>query len=285
MVMMMMMKEKTAEKHLYEKLEKRDVMTDSNPKGKYGEDVNVRNVDNRVDENNAEKPSSQSRRPSMGEPVTKSFGDAAFGNILDKDPGKDKGHEKPEMRAVMVDIIDAVMLNTEYEAGIKVNQGRERNMSEKPETRDVMDDITDAVMLNKEYKAGVKVHRGREFSMHEKPETRDGMFKANPKGNSNENLNMNNVMDKNNAAAPIEDPNLKKQLYEKPEERDVMDDIIAAVMLNMEYEAGFKIKTNPKGKSNENVTVDNVMNVDTAAASIEDLKMCYDNYYQYSIMV
>jgi hypothetical protein len=35
------------------------------------------------------------------------------------------------MRAVMVDIIDAVMLN----------------MYEKPETRDVMDDITDTVML------------------------------------------------------------------------------------------------------------------------------------------
>jgi hypothetical protein len=113
---------------------------------------------NVVDENNAEKLSSQSRRPSMGEPAIKSVGDAASENILD---GKGKGHGKPEMEAVMVDIIDVVMfnteyeadiidaamLNTEYEAEIKVHQGREFNMYEKPETRDVMDDITDAVML------------------------------------------------------------------------------------------------------------------------------------------
>jgi hypothetical protein len=40
----------------------------------------------------AEKLSSQSIRIPMGEPVTKSFGDTAFENILDKDPGKDKVH-------------------------------------------------------------------------------------------------------------------------------------------------------------------------------------------------
>jgi hypothetical protein len=61
------------------------------------------------------------------------------------------------------------------------------------------------VMLNTEYEAGVKVHRGREFNTCEKPETRDGMFKINPKGKSDENVNVNNVMDKNNVAAPIED--------------------------------------------------------------------------------
>jgi hypothetical protein len=61
----------------------------------------------------------------------------------------------------MVDISDAVMLNTEYEADIKVHQGRELNIYEKPETRDVMNDITGAVMLNTEYEAGVKVHLGR----------------------------------------------------------------------------------------------------------------------------
>ena len=102
--------EKTAEKHRYEKSEERDVMTDINPKGKYNEDVNV---DNRVDESNAEKLSSRSRRSSMGEPVIKSFGDAVFETTLDKDPDKGKGHGKPAMRAVMVNIIDVVMLNTE----------------------------------------------------------------------------------------------------------------------------------------------------------------------------
>jgi hypothetical protein len=58
----------------------------------------------------------------MGEPVIKSLGDAALENILDKDPGKDKVHKKPETSTVMVDIIDPVMLN----------------MYEKPEPRDGM---------------------------------------------------------------------------------------------------------------------------------------------------
>jgi hypothetical protein len=100
-------------------------------------------------------------------------------------------YEKPEKKDVMDDIIDAVMLNTEYEAGIKVHQGRELNVYEKPETREVMlktdpkgkykkpeekgvmDDITDAVMLNMEHEAGVRVlsyllqeiHRGRKLNM------------------------------------------------------------------------------------------------------------------------
>jgi hypothetical protein len=95
---------KIAEKHLYEKPEKRDVMTDINPEGKYDEDVNVGNVNNRVDENNAENLSSQSIRTPLGEPVTKSFGDTAFENIHNKDPGKDKVHEKPEKRDVVVEI-------------------------------------------------------------------------------------------------------------------------------------------------------------------------------------
>ena len=51
---------------------------------------------------------------------------------------KNKVHEKPETRAVMVDITDAVVLNTEYEASIKVHQGRELNRYEKPERREMM---------------------------------------------------------------------------------------------------------------------------------------------------
>jgi hypothetical protein len=113
----------------------------------------------------------------------------------------------------MVNIINAVMLNTEHEADIKVHQGMELNMYETSETRDVMDDIIDAVMLNTEYEAGVKVHRGRELNMYEKPETRDGMLKTNPKGKFNENMNLNNVMDKNNATAPIEDLKLYNGYY------------------------------------------------------------------------
>jgi hypothetical protein len=47
-------------------------------------------------------------------------------------------YEKPDMSAVMGDITDAVMLNMEYEASTKVNQGRELNMYEKPEMREMM---------------------------------------------------------------------------------------------------------------------------------------------------
>ena len=85
-----------------------------------------------------EKLTRQSGRPPTGEPVTKSLGGAAFKNIRDKDPGKNKVHEKPEMRAVMGDITDTVVLNTEYEASIKVHQGREPNMDEKLETKEMM---------------------------------------------------------------------------------------------------------------------------------------------------
>jgi hypothetical protein len=46
-------------------------------------------------------------------------------------------------------------------------------------------------------------------------------------------VNGNNAMDENNV--------VKKQLYEKPEKRDVIDNIIDAVMLNTEYEAGIKV--------------------------------------------
>jgi hypothetical protein len=76
----------------------------------YDEDVNVK------DENNAEKHNSQSR-PSMGEPAIKSVGDSASENILDKESGKGKGHGKPGMEAVMVNIsnvVGVVMFNTEY---------------------------------------------------------------------------------------------------------------------------------------------------------------------------
>jgi hypothetical protein len=69
------------------------------------------------DEKNAEILSSQSRT-AMGESAIKSVGDAASKIILDEESGKDKGHRKPGMEAVMVDISDVVMSNTEYKADI-----------------------------------------------------------------------------------------------------------------------------------------------------------------------
>jgi hypothetical protein len=148
-------------------------------------------------------------------PVIKSFGEAAFENILDKDSGKHKVHEKPEMRAVMIDIINAVMLYTEYEAG-------------------------------------VKVHRDSNLNMDEKPGPRDGMLKTNPKGKYDENVNVDNVMEEKPEARELmhDEANVVRKrgnvrqdqvdqlnIYVKPETRAGMVDIFDAVMLNIEYEA------------------------------------------------
>jgi hypothetical protein len=46
--------------------------------------------------------------------------------------------------------------------------------------------IIGAVMLNKEYEAGVKAHQGRKPCMCEKPEMRDVMVGTNPDGRCNE---------------------------------------------------------------------------------------------------
>jgi hypothetical protein len=47
-------------------------------------------------------------------------------------------------------------------------------------------EIMDAVMLNTEYEAGVKVHQGRKLNRYEKPETMEVMLKTNPEGKYDE---------------------------------------------------------------------------------------------------
>jgi hypothetical protein len=93
------------------------------------------------------------------------------------------------------------------------NNAVKQQLCEKSEKRDVMNDIIDAVMLNTEYEADVKVHRGRELNVYEKPEMREMVLKTNPKGKYDENLTVNNVMDENNAAVPIEDRKLYNDNY------------------------------------------------------------------------
>jgi hypothetical protein len=145
------------------------------------------------------------------------------------------------------DIIDKVMLNTEYKADIKIHQGRELDMHEKPETRDVMNNITDVVMLNMEYEAGMV-----------------DIIDA--------------IMLNTEYEADIIDNVKLNTEYEA--------DIIHTVMLNTEYEVGVKdyqgrklimyekletrngmLKTNPKGKYDKNVNVDII---DTAMLNPED---------------
>jgi hypothetical protein len=136
-------------------------------------------------------------------PVIKSLGEAAFENILNKNCGKHRVHEKPGMMAVIVDITDTVMLHMyEYEDDIQVHQGGEINIFKEAKTRmlktnktnpkhknvNVNVDIINAVKFNKEYKADIQVHRDREINMFKEAKTR--MLKTNPKG-------------RNNAAIPI----------------------------------------------------------------------------------
>jgi hypothetical protein len=141
-----------------------------------------------------------------------------------------------------MDIIDAGMSNTECEADIKIQQGRELDMHKKPETRDVMTDITDVIVPITEYEAYIQVHRDREINMlrinpneinmSEVPKMR--MLKKIPKGKYDKNvLTMEyeagiqvhqageinvfeeaekrmlktNLKGKNIVATPIEDPN------------------------------------------------------------------------------
>jgi hypothetical protein len=52
-------------------------------------------------------------------------------------------------------------------------------MYEKPEVRAVMNEVTDAVVSNMEYETSTKVHQGRELNMHGKPEMRKMMMKTN----------------------------------------------------------------------------------------------------------
>jgi hypothetical protein len=152
-------------------------------------------------------------------------------NTLDKDPDKDKGHKKLEKGDVVVHIIAAVRLNTEYEADsintevcIEAYRGRKLNMHEQPETRDEMlktnpkyknmnMDIIDAVMVDKEYQDDIQDHRDREINGFEEPEM--GMFKITPKGKCNK-LNT-----KYEASIKVHQGR-ELNRYEKPEKREMM---------------------------------------------------------------
>jgi hypothetical protein len=89
---------------------------------------------------------------------------------------------------------------------------------------------------------------------------------------------MYNVIDGNNV--------VKKQLYEKPERRDVLIDIIDAGMFNTEYEADiidagmfnteYEADIIDAVMHDEDVT--NVMDKNNAAAPTEELQLYY---YQY----
>jgi hypothetical protein len=148
----------------------------------------------------------------MGEPVIELFGETAFKNTLDKDPGKHKVHEKPEKRDIEVNINPEGKHDEDVNVGNMNNAVRKR-LYKKTEKRDRKDDITDTVLLNTEYEAGIKTHQGRELSTYEKPDMRNAMLKTNHQGKYNDDVHVNNVMEVNNAAASIEDQKLYHDIY------------------------------------------------------------------------
>jgi hypothetical protein len=172
-------------------------------------------------------------------------------------------YEKPEVRAVMDEVTDAVVSNIEYVTSIKVHQERELNMHEKPEMRKMMiktnldskhDEVrerdnvrqgqAEQLMKVTEISVRVRTLANKSFGdtvfentldkdpgkhkAHEKAKKRDVAADINPGDGY-----MYNVMEVSNV--------VKKQLYEKPARRDVMNNIIDAVVRNMKYEADVKI--------------------------------------------
>jgi hypothetical protein len=176
-------------------------------------------------------------------------------HIMDEELRDGRLETNPKHKNVSMNIIDAVMSNTEREADIKILQGRKLDMHQKPETRDVMNDITDVIVRITEYEADIQVHQDREINMLKtNPKEinmsevhKMRMLKEISKGNYDKNVNMDHVMD------------------EKPE--------MNGNMLNMEYKAGMQVhqareinvfeeaekrmlKTNLKGKNTVATPID-----------------------------
>jgi hypothetical protein len=184
------------------------------------------------------------------DPATKYLGDIAYETILDKDPGKDKVHEKPE---------------TNHKVKYDKNNAMKTQMYEKPEPKD-----------------GMLKNNPKESKMFEEPEMR--MLKTTLKGTYDKNVNVDRVMDKKpemnvnveyeasiqvhqageiNVFEEAKTGTLKTNLKYKNVNVDIIDDI----MFNTEYKAGIQVyqgeevnmfegaetrmlKTKPKGKNN-----------------------------------
>jgi hypothetical protein len=116
----------------------------------------------------------------------------------------------------MVDITDAAALNTEYEASIKVHQGKELNRYEKPEKREMMIKFCGDTVFKNTLDKDPDKGKG-----HKKLEKRDVVVYINL-----EDMYMNSMMDH------IINTGMLNMKYEA-----VVVDIIDAVMLNKEYEA------------------------------------------------
>jgi hypothetical protein len=129
---------KTAGKYVHKKPKMRGVMIKNNSNGKndeaeqllkilwyklIGDKQNLHGDDDDHDVSNVENLSRQSERTLMGELVTKLLGDTAYETILDKDPGKDKVHDEPEVN---------------HKAKYDKNNAVKNQMYVKPEPKDGM---------------------------------------------------------------------------------------------------------------------------------------------------
>jgi hypothetical protein len=99
----------------------------------------------------------------------------------------------------------------------------------------LMGDITGFVVINTEYEASIKVHQGREPNMDEKPETKEMMTKSNidvkhdeTNGNKSVTKSSDDTVFKNSLNKDPGKDKMKEKvgdMYEKPERRDVMGNI------------------------------------------------------------
>jgi hypothetical protein len=122
-------------------------------------------------------------------------------------------------------------------------------------------DVVSNIISEGKYDDNYPVEEGREHLIKgDGFKKRDVVVDINP-----EDVYMDNVMDGNNV--------VKKQLYEKPERRDVMIDIIDTGMVNTEYEADIINAV----MHDEDVI--NVIDENNAAPPTEELQLYY---YQFS---
>jgi hypothetical protein len=232
---------------MHEKPGMREVMLKTNLKGKYDDSVNV--VRKRGNMEQADQLNNENNAAVHIEDLKLYY-----------------YQYSTEKRDMVVYLIDAVMLNKEYEAGIEVRHGRKHNIYEKPKMRDVMDDITDDVMINKEYEADVKI-------------------KTNPKGKYDKNVNVMDgiIMLNTEYEAGIKVYRGRElYVYKKPKMREVMLETDLKSKYEKPKTRDGMLKTTPKGKYDEDGYVNNMMNMNNAAVSIEDSNKYQDNYYQYS---
>jgi hypothetical protein len=176
--------------NMYKKTEMRETMSKIRPDGKHDE---VRERDN-VRQGQAEQLLQVIETSFRVRTLAIKFvGGSVFENTLDKDPGKDKAHEKAEKRVVVVDInSEDICMNNVVKKQLYVKPNMRDEMlkttpkgkhDEDMNMNDVLDENNTAVSTkNPQLYKDSSYPYSRELNLHEKRETRDEMLKTTPTG-------------------------------------------------------------------------------------------------------